>query len=392
MQVYEMQRYIDRNNRHFKNVLQSIQHNDFSFQINENKESGSAQELAKEINKVTGLFSALNKEKDDYRLLIDHVLNRVPLAVVVCQKNVGEAIFFNALSKKLVDLSIKKYQNNFFNLVTSTKEGEKLVIDDEDVGTRELHFNETEFIMRSNRYSVFTIQDLKEKLEEQELASWSSLIKILTHEIMNSLTPITSLSGTSKEMYNTWSIENQLTPDIDILTALDTIENRSKGLMQFVKAYRLMAKVPEPQKVVIQLDKMLRKIKSMFDVNQNSNLIISVDSTMTIFADEQLIEQVMINVIKNAEESLQNSDQKDIVVSASANANQMLKIEVQDNGCGIEDELLDQIFIPFFTTKSNGSGIGLSLSKQIMRMHQGNIEINRRAQGGTTVSICLPLH
>ncbi|HNQ12531.1 MAG TPA: HAMP domain-containing sensor histidine kinase, partial [Bacteroidia bacterium] len=202
----------------------------------------------------------------------------------------------------------------------------------------------------------------------------------------------TSLSGTSKEMYNTWSIENQLTPDIDILTALDTIENRSKGLMQFVKAYRLMAKVPEPQKVVIQLDKMLRKIKSMFDVNQNSNLIISVDSTMTIFADEQLIEQVMINVIKNAEESLQNSDQKDIVVSASANANQMLKIEVQDNGCGIEDELLDQIFIPFFTTKSNGSGIGLSLSKQIMRMHQGNIEINRRAQGGTTVSICLPLH
>lgn len=253
-------------------------------------------------------------------------------------------------------------------------------------------FRITEAKIEDQIYKIVTFQDLKRELEEKEINAWKKLMRVLTHEMMNSLTPITTLSVAVRRILK---IDNKLksldeinSEDIrDIFKNNETIETRSKSLFEFINQYRKIGRVPELQKEEIKLEVFFKEIEQLFLETINEKQIdfsFRVNPPNLVFSfDKNLIEQVIINLIKNSIEALENRPEKKLDIYAKMNNNSLI-ISVRDNGSGIKSEIKDDLFIPFFTTKEKGSGIGLSLSKEIMQKHKGEIYFESIAEEGTT--------
>ncbi|MGD9556814.1 MAG: PAS domain-containing sensor histidine kinase, partial [Mangrovibacterium sp.] len=233
--------------------------------------------------------------------------------------------------------------------------------------------------------TLLSVQDINQELDEKELDSWLRLIRVLTHEIMNSIAPVTSLSESlssyymkdgkmiSKEDINEKIIQNTI-------RGLDIIKEQGKGLIHFVELYRRFTRLPKPDKKPVGVAAMLERTVML---NQNTfgekqiDYIISVkDPALTITADENLISQVLNNLVKNAAEALGEGEGGKIELAAGMNLKNQVEILVKDNGPGIQPEIINEIFVPFFTTRTNGNGIGLSLSRQIMRLHGGSLKVH----------------
>lgn len=238
-----------------------------------------------------------------------------------------------------------------------------------------LHFNE-------NKYRLYSLSDIKAEIEENELESWQKLIRVMTHEIMNSVAPITSLSNTLSRIF----IKNHEPLPLgditekhiaNIIHGLEVIENTGKGLMRFVEDYRKLTKIPNPVFKPIQIDSWLNGIRLLMKAHLDEAgidfRIIIKSRTEALIGDEKLLSQVMINLIVNAIDALKGVKHGKIVILVSENARGGHVIEITDNGKGIPGDEMEKIFIPFYTTKDNGSGIGLSLSRKIMRLHKGSI-------------------
>jgi signal transduction histidine kinase len=229
---------------------------------------------------------------------------------------------------------------------------------------------------------LVSLQNIKSELEEKEMEAWQTLIRILTHEIMNSITPISSLASTTNSILSEELDDGAFTltkeARDDVISAVRTIEKRSHGLMNFVENYRKLTRIPKPDLKVIPVADLFERIASLMkDQIEQSSIdcrISIVPPALKLKADPVLIEQVLINLCKNAVEAV--SERSDAVIEMAARSDNHGKtvIQIADNGQGIEAEVLDKIFIPFFTTKPEGSGIGLSLSKQIMRLHGGTLK------------------
>jgi nitrogen fixation/metabolism regulation signal transduction histidine kinase len=269
------------------------------------------------------------------------------------------------------------------------------------ISEREVHLSiqVKELIMNETPYKIVLIQDLNQELEQQEVDAWQKLIRVLTHEIMNSVTPIVSLT----EAINTMLVEKngerknleKLDSDDkeDLFESFQTIEKRSKGLLRFVNAYKDFTKTPELSFSKVNLSELINRVITLFsselerlkiELDQNG-----VEKKLFAKADAEWLEQVLINIIKNAIEVLEHKDQPKIVINAFQH-NQRTTISITDNGGGMEKEVLDKIFIPFFTTKKKGTGIGLSLSRQIMRLHRGSLVVLSESGTGTIVKLEWP--
>ena len=241
----------------------------------------------------------------------------------------------------------------------------------------------TEFKVKDKVILLSTIKNIQNVLEEQETAAWQKLIRVLTHEIMNSIAPISSLSSTIESMVKPYTSGEKGMPEVDldiiqeIQGALQTINKRSTGLMNFVETYRSLTKIPEPNFSVVNMNELIGHVHTLMkkDVARKNILMeTSVEpDTIEVQIDEQMIEQVLINLIKNSVQALKGRLEAKIQIRGFYNKRGRPSIQVIDNGQGILDEVIDKIFIPFFTTKQNGSGIGLSLSRQILRLHGGTI-------------------
>jgi two-component system nitrogen regulation sensor histidine kinase NtrY len=231
---------------------------------------------------------------------------------------------------------------------------------------------------------ILSIQDIKNELDEKEIESWMKLIRVLMHEIMNSITPITSLSESLFHIYSTEGhpvLPEQMTVKTisTTLQGLNVIKEQGKGLMSFVESYRKLIRVPEPDKKLFRVADLMSRVQILYNSLEKSNgMVLSfslTDPDLEIFADQNLISQVLINLLKNALEANENNPDGKIVIIADSDNKHHPEICVIDNGPGITEENLDEIFVPFFTTRQNGSGIGLSISKQIMRVHGGNLKV-----------------
>jgi two-component system nitrogen regulation sensor histidine kinase NtrY len=248
--------------------------------------------------------------------------------------------------------------------------------------------------IKLNQKSIktLTLTDIRKELDNQEVESWQKLIRVLTHEIMNSLSPVTSLSSsltTILEKNGKVKSLNDLTEDdiSDTLTGIKTITKRGEGLMDFVKSYRSLIKIPKPNFEKVAVAELVNNIKSFLEpdcVKKGVKLKIDIEDEFELLIDEKLIEQVLINLVKNASESLSEERDKTIRIKTYKN-HEKLCISVTDKGCGIETEEQEKIFIPFYSTKEKGSGIGLSLSRQIMQMHNSKIEVLSEVGTGTMV-------
>jgi len=273
----------------------------------------------------------------------------------------------------------------FFNIEPGTNELLKVKIGEDLL---QLSIYATEFKINDRDIILVSIKNIQSELEEQEMEAWQKLIRVLTHEIMNSIAPIASLTSTVNILLN--DVANQIEPFLDqsntrenindIINGLSTIHKRSTGLIHFVEKYRNLTRIPIPNLKVYQVKDQFQNIHKLLEkdlVENNINFSMTiVPDKLEITADEQLIEQVLINLINNSIHALENIEKKKITLKAYINNGGKRTIQVIDNGQGIIKEVGDKIFIPFFTTKTSGSGIGLSLSKQIMRSHHGNIKVS----------------
>jgi signal transduction histidine kinase len=293
---------------------------------------------------------------------------------------------------------LSSINNEFPDLLLNLKAGDKtlykLFIDGE---ITQLSINATEFKMRGEAYVLVSLQNIHSELEEKEIESWQRLIRVLTHEIMNSITPISSLAATIQEMLvdeqtNTINVERLEAEDLEsIHSAMATIESRSRGLLNFVEIYRNLTRIPKPNfrhfKVQEMFDRAHELLKPKLEqLNIQCSCKVFPEDLM-LLADPDLVDQVVINLMLNAIDAVKDQPHPKLSIVASLNLNNRITIDFADNGYGIKPDLMDKIFMPFFTSKKEGSGIGLSLSRQIMQMHKGAISFKSKPGEGTVFTL-----
>ena len=271
----------------------------------------------------------------------------------------------------------------------------KLLREDE---VRHISLSACSFLLRDEQYLLVSLQNIQSELEDKEMEAWQNLVRVLTHEIMNSITPISSMTATLLDILgssgkDTNTNEKSLRADEieDMTEALETIHQRSRGLMNFVNSYRDMTLIPEPKFSVLSLSEFFMRVETLMKSRLSDSGIrfqrIVEPETLELTADPNLLEQVMINLVLNAIHAVNGRKDPRIGISASLSPENTIIITVEDNGVGITEEALGKIFIPFFTTNKEGSGIGLSLSRQILRKHNATISARSELGKGTVFTL-----
>lgn len=396
--ITELIYYVERTNRDLKNFLLAIKYRDFANTFTLSNLSPSHNELKEAFNIITSEFQNLRAEKESNHQYLQNVVEHVGIALICFNESGNIQLMNHAAQRMLHKPYLKNIQalqhvdSDLLFTLQKLKSGErelvKLVIREELLN---LSVEATEFKLQNEYFKLISLQNIRSELDEKELEAWQKLIRVTTHEIMNSVTPIISLTELintliEDESGNQKPLEDIHPEDIeDIRQGLHTIENRSKGLLRFVNAYRSIYKQPKPnfQKVVVQ--DLLQRLVTLFKnewPQRNIQFNIEVPPyEMVMTADPQLLEQVLINLLKNAMQSVDGQSDGEVRLIVFRTAENRTIIQVQDNGEGIPEELKEQVFIPFFTTKEKGSGVGLSLSRQIMRLHKGRIWFNELERG-----------
>jgi nitrogen fixation/metabolism regulation signal transduction histidine kinase len=342
------------------------------------------------LNKVNEQIQRLKIENLQREQFFRTLLEHIPTGIVTFDSK-GYVQHTNSGAKNMLSIEVlthidqlERVNHTLYNTVRNIKPfDQKVVSVTNGFRTTELTLKATSFRTKNDDLTLLSIQDIKNELDEKELDSWMKLIRVLMHEIMNSITPITSLSE---------SLSNFLTVDgrpahpeeVDktsiqtTLQGLNVINEQGKSLMMFVESYRKLTRLPKPDKKTFKVEDLFNRMKVLyFSLKQSENVRLTVTiepPEMELFADENLISQVLLNLLKNALEAIDETPGGQILLIAGFTSNSRPKVCVSDNGPGITDEILEQIFMPFFTTRANGSGIGLSLSRQIMRLHGGSLK------------------
>ena len=400
-QVYLIFKYLDKTNRDLSSFLESIRFSEFTRSFKIEGMGSSFDELNKAFNDVIQDFQKVRSEKEEQYQYFQNLVRNIDVSIITYQRdgtvdlvnNAFKKLFrinsvknihdLNSISPKLVDTLIK-FEPGKSYLVKIQEEDDIL----------QLAISGTEFKILNKSILLVTIKNIQSVLEDQETESWQKLIRVLTHEIMNSITPISSITSTLDLMLKD-AQNKEMPPDKEsieeVQMAIKTINKRSNGLLHFVDTYRNLTKIPKPNFKIAKVKEVLDDIKLLFQEEikaNNVDYVVSIEpESIEFHADTKLIEQVLINLIKNAIHALENSEMPVIYVKVYYNKRGRVTIQVIDNGQGILKEVLDKIFIPFFTTKPKGSGIGLSLSKQIMRLHGGSITAKSEIEKGTTFTL-----
>lgn len=402
VQVYLLIRTVEKTNREISGFLSSIKYDDFTATYPTEGHSASVDKLYQEFNNVIRKFREIRADKEANYHYFRTIVQHVGIGLITFNKK-GDIQIINSAAKKLI--GVEAIQNIFELSKVSPKLVESLVklktggsdlIDFTQEGTHiQLSIYVIELVLRGEEFKLVSVQNIQSELEEKEMDAWQNLIRVLTHEIMNSVTPLSSLAATVKD-----NLVDNIEDDVpiekdeleDIYLAVQTIERRSQGLIRFVSDFRNLTKIPQPKVATESVAKVLEHIQVLFNhelAAKNIKINFSIEPVNLAFSiDKELIDQVLINILQNAIHALEETtEEKHIIVRAFVNEYNRPTIVIRDNGCGIDEEALSKIFIPFFTTKKQGSGIGLSLSKQIMRKHGGGITVKSVMNEGTEFTL-----
>ncbi len=406
IQLYALYKYLDKTNRDLASFLESIRFSEFTRTFQVEGMGSSFDELSRAFNDVIKDFQAVRTEKEEHFQYLQSIVQNIDVSIIAYQKD-GTVEMINKSAKKLFQVSGLKNVKQLYQisgelveklLGISPGESALVKVQQED-DLLQLAINSTELKIHNKSIVLATIKNIQSVLEEQETEAWQKLISVLTHEIMNSITPIASLSSTIDSMVKSIQDQQQVDPNssIDPETAqeiqlgLQTIHKRSTGLLHFVNTYRNLTRIPKPNFRITTVKNLFDNLTPLLneDISQAKiSFFSSVDPPDIEFSvDVELLEQVIINLIRNAIHALENRPNPQITMKAFLNKRGRVTIQVTDNGTGILPEVLDKIFIPFFTTKPKGSGIGLSLSRQIMRLHGGSITAYSIPNHGTTFTL-----
>ncbi|MCZ8355578.1 MAG: ATP-binding protein [Cyclobacteriaceae bacterium] len=400
-QLVEMIRFVSQTNRKLTRFLESIKYSDFvSGFAADHKLGKSFKDLNESINDVMEAFRKARTEKEESWQYLDTVVQQVRTGILSFDSD-GKIQLINNLAKKYLGTNtIKNIQelksNNprLYETIQKTESGKgELYKANNDI---QLSVQCTHLRIRGVDIKLLTMQNIQGELQKQEAEAWQNLTRVLRHEIMNSITPISSLTSTLREILEhdlkkeneNYVLNDETTSDLK--EGLSTIENRSKGLIKFIDAYREYTSLPKPSIKTVNLKSLIEKVSNLMKEElKRTSIEFSYTCSsdyLTIQVDEEMIEQVLINLLKNAKEALHETKNPKLNLLAHYQDN-AVKIEVSDNGPGIIKEAIENIFVPFYTTKRTGSGIGLSLSRQIMQLHGGSLTVVSEPEVQTTFTL-----
>jgi two-component system nitrogen regulation sensor histidine kinase NtrY len=378
--------------------VESIHYRDFSRHFDVRKAPNELKPLRKGFNDINTTFKLISRERETQYHYLQKILELVDTGIVSYEQETGETGWINEAFKLLIGIpylktihSLEKREPGLYKDVVNLKPGDAKVMSI----TREqqqVKMLVTASIMRSDEkmYKLIAFQNVSEALDETESKAWSKLLNVMTHEIMNSVAPISSLADTLKNRLESPEIASSIqSADLeDISLGIDTIKRRSEGLLKFTESYRSLNKITNLDTNKVLVRNMFENLASLMRPTlEKKNIeleIILRDPALAIELDTNLVDQVMINLLVNAIEAVKDREDARITLSAEVQSNSKTLVKVADNGLGMPPELLDKIFIPFFSTRKTGSGIGLSLCKQIMLLHKGNIQVQSTEGKGST--------
>lgn len=399
LQFFSLIRYINKTNKDLGNYFSAILNKDTSMTLSPEsslKSLAGLQQITKGYNE---LIKTTQIEKENHYQYLLHVFENVGIGLISIA-NENKIELMNKTAKALFDLPLSssiKHINSIppyiASVITDLKPNQQKILNiKKNDSIIPVLLRASAIVLKEKEIKLVSFQNVKQELEEKELESWQKLISVLTHEIMNSMTPITTLTLAIKKAISEDLQKNNNNDTLkDVLLNTEIIEKRSEGLIEFVSNYRDLTKIKSisPETFLIQtlFENVLRLFKKEFE-NCNIQTSIKIEpENLELIGDLRLIEQLMINLIKNSVEAIIEDRNNTIELIANRSLEGRTSIELIDNGKGIPKEQLDKIFIPFYTTKTNGSGIGLSLAHQIMRLHRGVISIKSELAKGTIVTL-----
>jgi two-component system nitrogen regulation sensor histidine kinase NtrY len=403
-QIYSLIRYVETTNRDLSRFFETIKYEDFSQTFKDDGRGKSFSELRSAFNDVCDAFRKARSEKEQHYHYLQTVVQHIGVGLIALQRN-GDVELINTAAKRLLKVprlknvkSLEEFSKPLVEKLLHLRSKEKALVKVYDNGELlYLALYATEFRLGGQDISLVSIQNIQSELEKTEIEAWQKLIRVLTHEIMNSITPISSLASTMTELIgdDSTSLSSDPEPDQETLDdmrqAIKTIQKRSQGLLHFVDAYRNLTLIPQPNFQIFPLQELFGRVEKLMQANIEEKGIdfkATVEpKSLEMTADPELIEQVLINLLLNALQALDQRPEPEIRLDALLDDRGRINIQIKDNGPGISKENLDKIFIPFFSTKDGGSGIGLSFSRQIMRLHKGTINAHSVPDFKTTFTL-----
>lgn len=399
-QVVEFMRYQKKAQVELSQFVEAVHYRDFSRYFDEKHAPADLQPLRKGFNEINDTFKVISKEKETQYQYLQKILELVDTGILSYELESGDVVWMNESLKTMLQVpylktihSLEKRDRVLFEEVMALEPGESRI------GTVHLEksffkvwLSATAFQTEGKVFKLIAFQNVNEALDETESKAWQKLLSVMTHEIMNSVAPISSLADTLKHRLQRSKEEpGDPTAVEDLELGIETIRRRSEGLLKFAETYRNLNKITTLNLKRLYVRELFANLHQLmqptFEAKHIELEIILAKTDLAFDADPSLIEQVLINLIVNAMEAVKERENPRIVLSAEQTLAKKLILKVADNGSGMPEEVLEKIFIPFFSTKKNGSGIGLSLCKQIIMLHRGNIQVQSVEGKGTVFSM-----
>ena len=388
-EVAALFRTVDRSNRDLTRFFEAVKFGDFTQSFERRSAGRSFRQLRAALAEVMGAFQKARAEKEEQALYLRTIVQHVAIGLLVFQPD-GEVDLMNNAAKRLLGVtrlknvqSLEAVSPSLVRTLLGLKPRERALVRIERPDEQlQLALQASEFKLRARTFTLVSIQDIRSELEEKEIDAWQKLIRVLTHEIMNSMTPISSLAATAQDLITRSGPSYDPDSWNDIELALRTIAKRSQGLLHFVEGYRNLMRIPKPnfkffpaRDLFSRVGQLLQSPLAESGARFESSLR---PENLELLADPDLLEQVLINLLINAADAVRGRENARIELTAYLDERGRPVIQVRDNGVGIHEENLDKVFVPFFSTKEGGSGIGLSLSRQVMQLHNGTISVSSR--------------
>jgi two-component system nitrogen regulation sensor histidine kinase NtrY len=392
--VYSIMNQYNKVQKEVQDFAEAVRYRDFSRHYVTKSAPANVQVLRKSFNDINTTFKTINRERETQYHYLQKILELVGTGILSYDQETGETGWTNEAFKNLLNLpylksihSLAKRDELLYQEILTLKPGDSKVVTLVQQ-QQKVKLQLMASILRSEDkvYKLVALQNVSNAMDESESNAWSKLLNVMTHEIMNSVAPISSLADTLKNRIKTLNVPagNGLE---DLELGMETIKRRSEGLLKFTESYRSLNKITKLELQKVSVYDLFENLNTlMLPTLEKKNIeldIILRDIGLSIEVDVNLLEQVLINLLVNAIEAVKDTPEPLITLSAEVQANQKTVLKISDNGLGMSPELMEKIFIPFFSTRKTGSGIGLSLCKQIMLMHKGNIQVQSTEDKGT---------
>ena len=374
-------------------LLDAIENNDPAVHFYEQVVDKDSLQVNAMLNRIARMLQTIKRETVEREKYYELILDFVETGIVVLDEK-GVVFQKNRKAMELLGLEVFTHVKQLGRVSEAMEKafrdilpGQKIQVEyTHERGTKTLCFTDSSITIQDKLYRIIALNDIGHELDEREIDSWIRLTRVLTHEMMNSLTPVTSLSETLLTLPGARQ-------DEELRQGLETIHTTGKGLANFVMSYRKLTRLPSPEPVLFDvrpfLERMVQLAKHQHPSPHIRIVLEEVQEDLMAFADESMMTQVVINLLKNAVQAIGEAEECEIRLRASVDAQEVVRIEVANNGPKIASEVAEQMFVPFFTTKEDGSGIGLSLSKQMMRLQGGSISLLPYRDEWTTFVITL---